>query len=108
MWAGSSAPIAGGAEGIEIRVPRGSVAIRGRLVDADGAPVEEALVRASRAGEENRSWLCAAATTAADGSFRIFGAPAGRLRFVTWRKGREVRLGDADAPTESLELRLPR
>ena len=65
-------------------------------------------IRAARPQDADRPWLCAIAVTSADGAFVVAGAATGTVRLVTWRRGREVPLGESSAPTTSVELRLPR
>jgi hypothetical protein len=107
VHAGTEVAFAPGAEGVEIRLAAGT-AVSGILLDADGGPVAGAVVRASRPEDADRPWLSNSGTTGKDGAFRIDGMRAGRIRLITWRKGREVPLGEFDAPAPSLEVRLPR
>ena len=79
-------------------VARRGAAVSGRLVDAEGRPVAAGWV----AADGGEAFPCAA-----DGSFRIGGLRAGRVRLAAWVGAGVVDLGVVEAPGADLAVRVP-
>ncbi|MES1245768.1 MAG: carboxypeptidase-like regulatory domain-containing protein [Acidobacteriota bacterium] len=89
----------------------GRFEVRGRVIDADGAPVEEAEVRIAVVGrdERNDSDSQSMAVSGEDGAFSME-AEDGTYEIVAWREGSGLSGGGrftvAGAPVDGLEVRL--
>jgi protocatechuate 3,4-dioxygenase beta subunit len=95
--------------GVRVVVAREDLAIRGRVLAADGTPVPDVPVTASPAHDEREPGFAVAwAMTTADGSFAITGLVGGRYELAAYvAGGRRATLAGVPAGKSDVVLRLP-